>query len=76
MSRYYQLLKWWPMIAALAGGTLSIGSAGVYAAVTDHNAIAANTRRIDALEAAIPKMQTDIQVICWTVANGQGCSIR
>lgn len=74
MSRFYLLLKWWPVIAAVMAGTVSVGSAAVYAAVTDHNAISANTRRIDALEIAVPKMQRDIQVICWTVAGGKGCS--
>lgn len=73
MSRS-QLLKWWPIIAALGGFTVMTGGAGVYAAVTDHNAIARNSAKIEDLEVVIPKMQADISVICWAVSRGRGCS--
>lgn len=75
-TRLTLFLRFWPVIASLGGGLVFVGGYGAYAAITDHNSIAANTHRIEALEAAIPKMQTDIQVICWTVAGGQGCSAR
>lgn len=73
-SNLARFLKWWPLFAAVVGGAISVGSAAVYAAVMDHRTIAENVKKIEAIEIVIPKMQSDIQVICWTVADGKGCS--